>query len=109
MSKLHVFGSYGDFEIDEETGVPTGHESIKEYSDITKFDVKEYQAWVKKCGYDNTVEQIDIISIGFWGKGKEGKEMFFEPDSTWRKQMAEGWPQPIVANEGLAEALGVDG
>jgi len=108
MSKLHVFGSYGEFDVDAETGVPTGHESIKEYSDITKFDVAEYQEWVKKTGYDNTVDQVDIIAIGFWGKDKSGKETYFNHDSTWRKQMMEGWPQPIIANEGVAALVGAD-
>ena len=105
MSKLHVFGSYGEFDVDED-GVPTGHEGIKEYNDITKFDVAEYRAWVTKTGYDNTVDQVDILAIGFWGKDKSGKETYFSPDSTWRKQMMEGWPQPIIDNGTVAELVG---
>jgi hypothetical protein len=107
MSKLHVFGSYGDFEVDGETGVPTGHESLKEYNDITKFDVAEYKAWIKKTGYSNTVDQVDIIAIGFWSKDKDGKETYCPCDLQWRKQMIEGWPQPIIANEELANLIKV--
>lgn len=104
MKLRHIFGSSGDFTINEE-GIIVG-EAPKEYSDITRFDVAEYEKWVEEKGIkfklDKEVDTLDIIVIGYWVGDR-----YFEADSEYRKFVEEGWPAPIIGNEGLGKALGL--
>jgi hypothetical protein len=103
MSKIQIFGSYGNFEIDAETGVPTGHSGIPQYNDITKFDVVEYREWAKKNSIKSS-DHADILSIGFWYV-EDGAAKYEEPDAEYRKLSVDGWPQPIIGTDALADLV----
>lgn len=102
MSTRHIFGSHGDFEIDEE-GLPLG-EIPGEYKKYKRFDLKEYDEWCQKNGNPKKLENIDIMSIGLWYE-KDGKEEYDPADNGWRKIELEGWPQPIIDNGTVAELV----
>jgi len=101
-----VFGSHGDFYIDKE-GVPTGNVP-KEYQNVKKVDLKEFDEWWKKCGFNDTVECIDILTIGYW-YDEDGVEKYSPAEADYRKIAAEGWPQPIIVDEATAKVLGSPG
>lgn len=101
---LHIFGSHGDFTINDD-GTFAG-EAPEGYPGIQKFDVTEYREWAKKIGDES--DSVDILNIGYWYESKEGENKYEPPDEGYRKHVEEGWPQPIITNEGLAGALGVD-
>lgn len=103
MTTRHIYGSHGDFEIDE-NGLPIG-EIPEEYKKYKRFDIKEYDEWWAKNGHPSKLENIDILSIGLWYI-KDGVETYDPPESEWRDIELGGW-KGITLNEGTQEALGL--
>lgn len=103
MTTRHIYGSHGDFEIDE-NGLPIG-EVPDAYKKYIRFDLKEYNEWCAKNGNPPKLENIDIMSIGLWFS-KDGIETYDPPDEEWRKIEVGGW-NTLNLNEGTKEALGL--
>lgn len=103
MTTRHIYGSHGDFEIDE-NGLPIG-EIPEAYKKYKRFDLKEYNEWWEKNGHKSKLENIDIMSIGLW-YDKDGEEKYDPADPEWRKIELNGW-QSMPINEGTKEVLGL--
>lgn len=103
MSTLTIFGSYGEFTIDADSGLP--QEPVPEdYKFATKFDVVEHKTWAKAHGFDDS-DCLDILEIGYWYVDEKGVQ-YEPPDSFHRGIVEKGCPRPIVGDEGLASLLG---
>lgn len=89
MSTRYIFGSHGEFEINEE-GLPVG-EVPAAYKKAIRFDVKEYDDWCQKHSNHPKLKNVDILSIGVW-VSHEGGEKYLRAVEAWRKCEVDGWP-----------------
>lgn len=85
--QFKFFGSYGTLLCDADGKVL---QADLEYRDIELVDVKEYKAWMKtflpEVDADADIVEGDILEVGYWGRGFEGRE-YQLPSAAFRKHV----------------------
>ncbi len=86
-TRLIIHSSHGDFRVSQEGTILQRPET--KLRDVTMFHVEEFLGYARTnlprdYRYDSPME-LDILEIGFWFKNDDGKEVFQEPDDTFRE------------------------